>query len=69
MPVVEGAVITIPYETADEILRQLLNESLATFKEDLRKDQPMIFLKESGPDKKLIRKHIKAIKLILEYYG
>lgn len=69
MPVVEGAVITIPYEAADEITVQNLNEALTTFKDDLKKEKPMIFVNEPGPDKKLIRKHIKALKLILDFYG
>lgn len=61
--------IEIPYEFLDEIIRKDLKERIEKFKDDLKKDRPLIFVSDAVKDKKLIRKHLRAFKLILEYYG
>lgn len=61
--------IDINPEFIDEIIRKELKSQIETFKSDLKKERPLIFTGDAVKDKRLIRKHIRAFKLILEYYG
>ena len=62
-------IVNIPDEFVDLLCTERLKDEIKSFKEDLKKERPMIFVCEPVQDKKLIRQQIKARKLILEYYG
>ena len=60
-------------EVCDEQLTELvvadLKSSLAGLREELKSKQANFFSLDPKEDRKIIKKHIKAFKLILDYYG
>jgi hypothetical protein len=55
------------YDLTDAITVRTLKEWRSQWKEDLTKENPMIFDNDPKVDKKIIRRKIKAINEILEY--
>jgi hypothetical protein len=56
-------------DTLDDITRQNLKMVLMGFESDLKQDTQRIFVADPKEDKKLIKKHIKAFNLVLDYFG
>jgi hypothetical protein len=65
--------IDLEYEQADKITVASLKNILDCLKADLQKakasDRGWIFHTDKEEDIKEIKKHIKAFKLVLKYYG
>ena len=63
----------VSIEVCDEQLIELvvadLKSSLAGLTEELASKQGGFFSFDPKEDRKIIKKHIKAFKLILDYYG
>jgi len=63
----------ITIEVNDEQLNDLvvadLQQSLQGLKQDLKEDRGGVWSFDVKEDRKIIKKHIKAFKLILDYYG
>ena len=63
----------ITIEVNDEQLNDLvvadLQQSLQAFRQDLEDGCGGIWSHDQKEDRKIIKKHIKAFKLILDYYG
>ena len=60
-------------EVCDEQLNELvvadLKQSLQGLRQDLKEGRGGIWSHDPKEDRKIIKKHIKAFKLILDYYG
>ena len=60
-------------EVCDEQLTDLvvadLKQSLQGLKQDLKEGRGGIWSFDPKEDRKMIKKHIKALKLIIDYYG
>ena len=60
-------------EVCDEQLNELviadLKQSLQGLRQDLEEGRGGIWSRDPKEDRKIIKKHIKAFKLILDYYG
>jgi hypothetical protein len=60
-------------EVCDEQLTELvlaeLQHSLEALKQDLKDGRSGLWSHDPKEDRKIIKKHIKALELILEYYG
>lgn len=65
--------VELSQETLNNIVCKTLKETLDLFKEDLIRVKEgkfvAIFSTDNEEDIKLIKKHIKAIKLLLRWYG
>lgn len=66
--------IDIPYETVDSIVVENLKEQLEQFESYLRINKETeecckVFDTDRFEDRKLIKKHIKSFKRVLEWYG
>ena len=60
-------------EVNDEQLTDLvvadLQQSLQALKQDLKEGRGGMWSHDLKEDRKIIKKHIKALKLIIDYYG
>jgi L-lactate utilization protein LutB len=65
--------IELDYQQIDEVVIQSLQNTLANFKENLEAHRNgrglELFVADPAEDAKIIKKHIKACKRLLEYYG
>jgi hypothetical protein len=64
--------IELDYEMVDKIIIQQLQDNYADMKLDLENRAEgtlAIWEHDVEEDKKAIKKHLKALKLILKYYG
>jgi hypothetical protein len=70
MQVVDGYPMNINLKTEliDEITKETLVMLRDDFKNDLKKDKPLIFYKDPDKDKKEIKEHIKALTKIIKYF-
>ena len=63
----------ITIEVNDEQLNDLvvadLQQSLQGLRQDLEEGRGGIWSYDLKEDRKMIKKHIKALKLVIEYYG
>ena len=63
----------ITIEVCDEQLNELviadLQQSLQGLRQDLDEGRGGIWSFDPKEDRKMIKKHIKALKLIIDYYG
>ena len=63
----------ITIEVCDEQLNDLviadLQQSLQGLRQDLEEGRGGIWSFDPKEDRKIIKKHIKALKLIIDYYG
>ena len=63
----------ITIEVCDEQLNDLviadLQQSLQGLRQDLEEGRGGIWSYDLKEDRKIIKKHIKALKIVLEYYG
>ena len=63
----------ITIEVCDEQLNELvvadLQQSLQGLRQDLKEGRGGIWSYDIKEDRKMIKKHIKALKLIIDYYG
>ena len=63
----------ITIEVCDEQLNELvvadLQQSLQGLRQDLEEGRGGIWSHDPKEDRKIIKKHIKALKLVLEHYG
>lgn len=64
--------VELEYEMVDKIITQELKSNYADMKKDYKnraEGSLAIFDHDVEEDKKAIKKHMKALKLILKYYG
>jgi hypothetical protein len=64
--------IELEYEMVDRIIIQELQSTYKDMKRDLKnRDEGTLAIWDHDPakDKKMIKKHMEAIELILEFYG
>ena len=65
--------VDVDWELSDRIVSKNLKELLDTLEQDFEKRKKgtgmSIFDTDKDKDLKLLKKHIKAMKLILKYYG
>ena len=63
----------VAIEVNDEQLNDLvvadLQQSLQALKQDLEEGRGGMWSHDLKEDRKIIKKHIKALKLIIDYYG
>ncbi len=68
MQVVEGdLLIDLQPQTLDDITRQTLIQLRDDFKNDLKRERPLVFYADPVKDKKEIKKHIRAFNLVIDY--
>lgn len=63
------ALIEVCDQQLNEIMITDLKRSLEGLKQDLEEDRGGVWSFDVKEDRKIIKKHIKAFKLILDYYG
>jgi len=51
----------------DDITRQTLIQLRDHFKEDLKRERPLVFYNDPVKDKKEIKKYVKAFNLVIDY--
>lgn len=60
--------IDIDLDDLNEIVYQELKLDLKYFKEDFKREKPNVFDTDPVKDKKKIKEHIEALKLIIKYH-
>lgn len=56
------------YAKIDKIIVTELSAQIERFKEDLKKDKPLVFCKDPKRDRKKIKCHIKAFEKVIKYF-
>jgi hypothetical protein len=59
-------------ELSDDLVDEVIAKALTQIKDDLKvsikKPRPLVFVSDAATDKKLIKKHIEAFELIIDYF-
>ena len=63
------AIIEVNDEQLNDLVIADLQQSLQAFRQDLEDGCGGFWSCDQKEDRKIIKKHIKALKIVLEYYG
>ena len=60
--------IELSDDLVDEVMLKVLTQIKDDFKVSIKKPRPLVFVSDAVKDKKLIKKHIEAFELIIDYF-